>query len=455
MILTIKPVKVLKGEVVLPSSKSYSIRAFMIASCGGDSSIIHPSNCDDAVVARRTAQALGAKVQTSSKNVYRVRAQEFLRCHCEPRCTSAGAMTRIINPSTMLRVDAERSRSINVKESGTVLRFLLPLISLDDESAVVTGEGTLRQRPNHHLTEALRRMGVSIRGKGKEETVPIHKKTGHLHGGAIEIDGSLSSQFISALLIACPCLKEDTRLKVAGKKLVSQTYITMTKKILAKSGIRIQQKSPRLFYVKGNQKYKGLKNFTVPADYGLAAFFLAAGALISSKIVLRGYFPKDFIQADAQILKFLKQMGVKFDQQKDAIKISGPFPLKAGNFSLKNCPDLLPIMAVLGLFAKGPMRLYDIGHARVKESDRIGDLKNELLKIGANLKDTSDELVIHPREHYRKDCLLDPHHDHRLAMAFSILGLKIGVGVKDIECTRKSYPDFVKDLKSIVRQKIV
>ncbi len=427
MIQIVNPVNVFKGEIFLPSSKSYSIRAFMVAACGGNSSIIHPSDCDDAVVAMNTTRALGAQIERIGKNIFKIKASK----------TFGGDSLKI-------------NLRINVKESGTVLRFLLPLISLDDESVVVTGEGTLCKRPNRHLMEALRKMGVAIKGSGKQETVPIYKKTGHLNAGDIEINGSLSSQFISALLIACPRLPRDTRIKVLGKKFVSQTYITMTRQILARSKVTIEEKSPRLFSIKGNQKYRGLKNFKVPADYGLAAFFLAAGALISSKIVLRGYFPKDLIQADAQILKFLKQMGVKFDQPKDAIKISGPFPLKGGNFSLKNCPDLVPIMAVLGLFAKGPTRLYDIGHARAKESDRIGDLKNELLKIGANLTDTSDELVIHPKEHYRNNCLLDPHHDHRLAMAFSILGLKIGAHVKDIECTHKSYPGFVKDFKNMI-----
>lgn len=394
----------------------------MVAACGGNSSIIDPSQCDDALVAMNTARALGAQIKRVGKNTFQIKAFQKKR-------------------------DISK---INVKESGTVLRFLLPLISLDDKSTLVTGEGTLCKRPNRHLTQSLRRMGVQIKGKGHKETVPIHKTSGHLDGGEIKIDGSLSSQFISAFLIACPRLPQDTQIKVTGKRLVSQSYITMTEQILRKAKISIIQKSPRMFSIKGNQTYKGLKNFKVPADYGLAAFFLAAAALIPSKIVLRGYFPRGLVQADAQILKFLKQMGVKFDQLKDVIKISGPFPLKAGNFSLKNCPDLVPIMAVLSLFAKGPTRLYDIGHARAKESDRIGDLKNELSRIGAKLTDSFDELVVHPREHYRNNCLLDPHHDHRLAMAFSILGLKIGARVKDIECTRKSYPGFVKDFRNMI-----
>ena len=423
MILRIFPVPRLKGKLELPSSKSYSIRAFIIAACGGNSVVVNPSNCDDAIVAKNVAEALGAKTKKVRKNIYQIQSFQ--------------------NP---LKIS-----SINVKESGTVLRFLLPLLSLSDEKATVIGEGTLLKRPNFYLTQALREMNVNIRGRGKIETVPIIKKGGRLRGGHVEIDGSLSSQFISALLIACPCLKEDTYLDVKGEKIVSQPYITMTRQILKMSGIQIRQKSERSFFIKGNQRYKGLKKFVVPSDYGLAAFFLVAGALVKSDLMLRGNLKKDFVQSDEKILEFLQQMGVRLIRTDDLIRICGPFQLKGGNFSLKDCPDLVPIMSIAALFAQNQTRLYDIGHARAKESDRIGDLKNELLKIGAVLSARADELIIDPQENYRGNCLLDPHHDHRLAMAFCILGLKIPVRVKDIECTSKSYPDFIKDLKSVCR----
>ena len=419
MILTIRPVEHLRGIVDLPSSKSYSIRAFIIASCGGRSIIHHPSNCDDAIVAMNVARSFGAKLQ-----------------HMKKKFVKIDAFANPLNIST-----------INVKESGTVLRFVLPLVSLYKDKAIINGEGTLTSRPNLHLTQALRNLGVVIRGKGNSETVPIYKEEGCIKGGKIEIDGSLSSQFVSAFLIACPQLKEDSWVKVFGKKMVSQTYITMTLQILEKSGIEIKQKSPRLFFVKGNQKYTGFKKFTVPADYGLAAFFLAAGTLLKSQLTLRGSFRKEFVQSDGEILKFLRLMGVLFEEKSRGIKIVGPSDIKGGNFSLKNCPDLIPIMSILALFARGRTRLYNIGHAKVKESDRIGDLRNELLKVGASIIAKSDEMIIYPQKNYHRDCLLDPHHDHRLAMAFAILGLKLGIKVKDIECTKKSYPDFVQDLR--------
>ncbi len=427
MIFKIKKTDFVKGDFVLPASKSYSIRAFMIAACGGFSKIVNPSQCDDALVAIRVAQSLGSKI---------IEHASF------KQNSSRWTVQALESPP--------RLNQINVQESGTVLRFLLPLLSLNEGRSIVTGAGTLRGRPNLYLTKALRDLGVQIKGQGPKESIPIYKGAGCLKGGSIEMDGSLSSQFISAFLIACPLLAENTSLKITGKQVVSQTYITMTQQILKKSGIKIESRNSRLFFIKGQQKYKGLKNFVVPSDYGLAAFFLAAGALVPSRLILRGNLKDDLVQSDGQILKLLRQMGVRFVKKDECLKINGPFELKGGDFSLRDCPDLVPIMAVLALFANGRTRIYNIHHARAKESDRIGDLAHELVRVGAKLLIKPDELIVFPQKNYKNNCLLDPHHDHRLAMAFAILGLKIGVNVRDIECTSKSYPNFVKDLIRIL-----
>ncbi len=401
MILKVKPVRFLKGTIDLPASKSYSIRASMIAACGGKSIIRNLSDCDDAKVAARTANDL-----------------------------------------------IKGSKIFQVGESGTTLRFLLPLLSLHTKSAVVKGRGTLVGRPNAHLCESLRAQGMDIRGSGPQESVPIVYKDGEVKGGVIKIDGSLSSQFISALLIALPRLTKDSWLINRGREMVSKDYITMTIQILSKAGIKIYEQR-KGFYIKGDQKFKGLKNFTVPSDYGLAAFPMAAACLLPSQVTLKGYLKDDLIQSDGHILQFLKRMGVAFKKTATAITMSGPFPLKGGVFSLKDCPDLVPIMAVLALFAKGQTHLANIYHARFKESDRISDLRKELLKINADVKEASGALVITPRTFYRTGQFLDSHRDHRLAMAFTILGLKIGCCVKGIESCRKSYPCFVKDMKSL------
>jgi len=417
MILTVKPASTLKGTVKLPASKSYSIRAFMTAACGGSSIIVNPSNCEDALVSVQIARHLGARIKVdknSAKSRWHVVAARN-------------------NP---------RYSKINVNESGTVLRFLLPQLAYYGKKATVVGKGTLRGRPNYHLTRTLRKMGIDIRGSGKKESIPVRMNGGKLEGGKLIIDGSLSSQFISALLMTCPRLMKNSKLLLQGKNLVSTDYIAMTCQVIEKKGLR-------QYRIRGNQKFKGLKNFTVPSDYGLAAFLMASAVLTKSNVVLTGNLKDDLIQADAHILPLMKRMGVKFQKTTHAIRVKGPQPLRGGVFSLKNCPDLVPIMAVLALFAKGKTRLINIAHVRSKESDRISDLRKELLKVGANIKEKRDALIIDPQDTYRSNCLLDPHNDHRLAMSFCVLGSKLGARVKDIECTRKSYPDFVKDFRML------
>lgn len=420
MIVSFSPADRLEGDIFLPASKSYSIRAFLIAACGGRSSLVHPSNCDDARVAMRVARALGAQLHKTDKNTWQVIA--------------ATTKTR---------------STINVGESGTVLRFLLPLLSLKGQHVVVTGEGTLRGRPNWPLTGLLRQQGVDVRGTGKVESVPICFCGGKMRAGQMNIDGGLSSQFISALLIACPQLLEDTHLTVRGRKLVSGDYIQMTREVLSVAKVRIKMRGQREFFISGRQRFRGLGRFIVPSDFGLAAFHLAAAALCPSRVTLRGQLAPQFIQADERILGILRRMGVRFQKTDRFLKMTGPFSLRGGDFDLASAPDLVPILSVLALFARGRTRIYNIGHARVKESDRISDLRRELLKVGAKIKESQDQILIEPQPKYRQDVVLDPHHDHRLAMAFAVLGVKLGVRIKDMSCVAKSYPDFLKDFRSL------
>ncbi|HPB68649.1 MAG TPA: 3-phosphoshikimate 1-carboxyvinyltransferase [Candidatus Omnitrophota bacterium] len=419
--MVIHPTPSLRGRVFLPASKSYSIRSFLIAACGGHSVIVHPSDCDDARVAFRVARFLGARVKKNAGNTWDIRAGSAVA----------------------------KSACIDVGESGTVLRFLLPLLAAQGRKITVTGQGTLRGRPNKQLVSALRARGVVLKGTGPEESIPLVLSGGRFRGGEIRIDGTVSSQFISALCIACPQLPENTRLTVEGRRMVSVDYIEMTRLVLARAGVTFRQQKERTFLIPGGQTFRGLKRFVIPSDYGLAAFLIAAGLLTDSPLVLEGHFDREFIQADGKILEFLERMGVSIRLTSRRLSWLRPKMLRGGDFSLKDCPDLVPIMAVLALFAEGRTRLKDIQHARVKESNRITDLRQELSKAGARISETADTLTITPQPVYKRDVYFDPRHDHRLAMAFCVLGLKIGAVVRDIECVSKSYPGFVKDFKSV------
>lgn len=422
MLFNCPPVKRLQGRIHLPASKSYSIRAFIVAARGGVSQIIDASDCEDAQIAMATARALGASVSVKGR-----------------RCSVKASLAKAA------------SKTFAVGESGTTLRFLLPLLALHAQKAKVQGRGTLVGRPNAHLCETLRRQGMDIRGAGEKESVPIIFRGGELSGGVVEVDGSLSSQFISALLIALPTLKNDSRLILTGREMVSVDYIQMTIQILAQAGIAIKRVSPREFIIKGGQRFKGLKDFYVPSDHGLAAFTMAAAAIMPSQVVLQGNLDDGLIQSDGHIFTLMRRMGVRFEKTSKAIKINGPFALKGGVFSLKDCPDLVPIMSVLALFAKGKTKLVDIHHARAKESDRISDLRTELLKVGAHVSETRDALTIVPQGSYKSGQLLDAHHDHRLAMSFAVLGTRIGCRVNGIESSHKSYPHFVQDMKVLCK----
>jgi 3-phosphoshikimate 1-carboxyvinyltransferase len=430
VILNCPPAHFLKGCIHLPASKSYSIRASIIAAYGGKSQIKHLSNCDDAIVAEKVAKQLKKGDRAKALSPFFLEGEEL-----------SGSLPR--------RGRAREGVVFSVGESGTTLRFLLPLLSLHTQRAKVMGRGTLVGRPNAHLCAALRRQGMDIRGRGKKESVPIVFKGGRLRAGRVSIDGSLSSQFISALLIALPRLQADSHVILTGHKLVSLDYTQMTIQILKRAGIIIQKVSEREYVIKGGQKFKGLKNFYVPSDYGLAAFAMAACALLPSEVTLQGNLDKSLVQSDGHIFEFLRKMGGRIKKTRREIKVKGPFNLKGGSFSLKDCPDLVPIMSILALFAKGKTRLIGIHHARTKESDRISDLRKELLKIGARVSESKGALTIYPRASYKRGQLLDSHHDHRLAMAFTVLGMKIGCRVKGIESCRKSYPGFVRDMKAL------
>ena len=381
------------------------------------------SDCDDARAALNVARALGVQVS-------------------------------LVRGGLLLAAPAFQKKkaklAIAVGESGTSLRFILPLLPHFSGEAAVTGRGTLVGRPNKHLCEALRARGLAIRGEGRGESVPVTFRGGNVPCGQVAIDGSVSSQFISALMIAAPLADGgDTHLVMTGKDLVSRDYVLMTRQILARAGIKVEPKGPRTFFIPGGQSYRGLKAFHVPSDHGLAAFFMAAAALVPSDVRLKGYFDDTLVQSDGAIFELLADMGVKMERSARSIRVKGPFALKGGTFSLKHCPDLVPIMAVTAMFARGTTRLTGIGHARVKESDRISDLRRELQKVGADIAEKPGELVIHPRPSYgevagRPVPELDPHHDHRLAMAFAVLGLKTPVRIRDVECTAKSYPGFVE-----------
>ncbi|MBL7170402.1 MAG: 3-phosphoshikimate 1-carboxyvinyltransferase [Candidatus Omnitrophica bacterium] len=405
--------------VKAPPSKSYTQRAIMIGSINGSCKIVNPLYADDTLATINAWKELGAVIKKESNHL---RIRGFYGSPCP------------------------RGHSINVRESGTLLRFILPIIALAKGSFKVLGERTLLGRSNRTIVEALKSWNISIAGTGKDHKLPIKLEgKGEIRGGKTYVSGEQSSQTISSLLIVAPFAKEDTTI-IVKDKLVSRPYVDVTIDVLQQVGIQVKKESYKKFYIRRGQRFKTQKKFIVHGDYSSAAFLIAAASLLPSDVTITDLV--DDKQGDKKIIDILKKMGAKINRVDNAVNVKGPFELKGINIDCGDTPDLVPILAVLGCFAKGKTRIYNISHLAHKESNRITTPAGELMKLGADISTTKNSIIV-------KQSCLKPGHvsargDHRIAMALVIAGLRIGdVRIEGIECISKSYPDFFKDIKSL------
>jgi len=413
MKLLIKRTKRLEGKIRAPPSKSYTHRAVIVASMNGNSQISNVSNCDDARMTIRACEMLGATMRDGDT----------------------------------LNIDGFRGRpkapsdEINLGESGASLRFALPLVCLTGGNVILIGDA-LRERPVSPLIRAIRDLGGGA--SFCPYTVSSITTWGMLRGGTTTVDGSISSQFISSLLMTCPSAKNDSIIKVRGE-LVSKPYVEMTLDVLEKAGITIGH-SENLFFVQGQQKFKSL-DYAIHGDYSSAAFLMAAACLVESDVTITDLV--DDKQGDKKIIDILRSMGADIEKTGDAVHISGPFELEGIEVNCRETPDLVPVLAVLGAFAKGTTRIYDIAHLRYKESDRIYTLTNELRKLDVDVESKIDEIIV-KNSKPRTGVTVNSHGDHRIAMALSLIGLKAGeLTVEGREHISKSYPGFVDDMQHL------
>lgn len=417
----------LKGTVQAPPSKSYSHRAIIVGSMNGNS-IIH--NFLDSKDTKRTISSwreLGAKIEERGNKLL----IEGFNGH----------------PNF-------QTKTINVGESGTLLRFILSIASLGKGKIVIDGEGTLRRRTNSTIVKALKELGVSIEATGSDYKVPITiNAEGELDGGEITIRGDVSSQVFSSLLIMLPLAKNDSLIKVEdSNKLVSRPYIDITIDMLHKAGIEgIKNNNYESFEVKGGQQFKNFDGFVVPGDYSSAAFLIAAASLIASDVRIEGL--KNDAQGDKEIINIINRMGGNIKKRNDFVKIDGPFDLEGIDVDCRDTPDIVPVIAALAVFAKGQTRISKISHLTYKESNRIESIKEELSKLDINVTSTTDEILIkcsEPNIEPNKTVELDSHDDHRIAMCLTIIGLRCGnLKIDNAKCIDKSYPKFIYDMKGL------
>ena len=420
-LLRVKPSK-LEGEVTAPPSKSYTHRAFAVGLLAkGKSKITNPLLSSDTQATIDAVKILGAKV-TQRDDVWHT--------------VGTGGD---LKPSKNL---------IDVKNSGTTLRLMSAIASLSPKPIGLTGDESIRARPMDPLIKTLAKLGAEARCDGPRGRPPV-VVGGRLKGGDVEISASISSQFVSALLFACPYAREDVELQVT--ELRSKPYVEMTLELLDLADANIKRSSDLTeFTIPGRQVFRPLE-FDVPGDFSSAAFLLGAAALSGAAVKVENLDIRG-AQGDKKIIDLLREFGAEVKVRGKVIEVSSS-GLTGIEVNCRDNPDLVPVLAVLGTVADGRTVLMDIPHLRYKETDRIRALRSELSKMGAKVEELPGELRIRGVKQL-KGMKLNSYGDHRMAMAFAVAGLvaKGETIVDGAECISVSYPGFVEDMRKLGAQ---
>jgi 3-phosphoshikimate 1-carboxyvinyltransferase len=338
------------------------------------------------------------------------------------------------------------SNIINAENSGTTIRIFAVMAALASSGfTILTGDASLRKRPMQPALDALGQLGVVCYSSRMNGLAPLLIKGGGIQGGSVIINGDMSSQFLSSLLISTIYAKSPVSIHVNGQQ-VSKPYVDSTLSTMKAFGVAIGYKRDFLEYRIKNKEYKAAE-FNVPADFSTAAMILAAGVLAGGSITIRGL---NFLlpQADSKILNILNDMDaqVRVSKERGEVKVAGSSRLEGGSFDLTDSPDLLPVLSILALKARSPVEISGIAHARLKETDRVSNIASQLRKFGATVKEQQDQLLIIAPE-VPRNSRIQTFNDHRLFMAFTIASLLTEkTEVEGAESIDVSYPGFLQDL---------
>ena len=401
------------GKVSAPSSKSYTIRGLMCAALAdGQSEIIHPLGSDDTEASLEVLSQIGIRV-LQGKDSWQVNGGNFRKPDTDLFC----------------------------RESAATLRFMTAICSLVPGRCHLTSAPSLARRPIKPLIQALRRLGAD--GTYQEEAASIVVNGGTLKGGSTELPGNISSQFVSALLLISPLADESVSIRLTTP-LESRPFVLMTLECLKAFGVEVEFSTDLREFKTLRQSYQPAK-YRVEGDWSSASYLLALGALCG-EVVVENLNPSS-LQGDKIILDFLKDMGASITADNNSVTVRKS-NLRAIRADLTDCIDLLPTMAVLAAAADGVSELTGIERARLKESDRSSAVSEGLQAMGIKVIEERNRLIITGSP--AKGSVIDSRGDHRIAMAFSLLGLSCGETIiDDAECVSKTYPEFWETLKGI------
>ncbi|MDR0912831.1 MAG: 3-phosphoshikimate 1-carboxyvinyltransferase [Methanobrevibacter sp.] len=435
------------GEIKAPPSKSYSHRAIILASFADGESVIR-----DVLLSEDTYSSITA-------------------------CESFGAKIKLIENNKSLKILATpaiqniSNDAIDLNNSGTTLRIMTSIAGLSSNKTIFTGDESLKTRPMQILLDAGRDLGLNAKSINDNGKPPIAIEPGFV-GGKTVIDGSVSSQFISSLLIAGTISDNGIDLEVKGD-FISKSYVAMTLDIMEKFGINFvsdlftkghedcceaNKKCASTFFKIKPQKYIS-REYTVEGDFSSASYPLSLVAIMGGEIRVNNLF-KDSKQGDKLILEILEKMGANITIDDDYIVLKSDGNLNGIDMNLNNSPDLLPTVSVLAAMAKGTTKIYGVHHARFKETDRIAKCAEELKKLNINVREFDDGMEIIGGLNLNKNdvednnldnspIILNSHNDHRIAMAFSLIGLKREIAIENGDVFDVSFPNFLEIMAEI------
>ncbi|AGF81669.1 3-phosphoshikimate 1-carboxyvinyltransferase [Salmonella enterica] len=417
--LTLQPIARVDGAINLPGSKSVSNRALLLAALAcGKTVLTNLLDSDDVRHMLNALSALGINYTLSAD-----------RTRCD--ITGNGGPLR-----------ASGALELFLGNAGTAMRPLAAALCLGQNEIVLTGEPRMKERPIGHLVDSLRQGGANIDYLEQENYPPLRLRGGFT-GGDIEVDGSVSSQFLTALLMTAPLAPEDTIIRVKGE-LVSKPYIDITLNLMKTFGVEIANHHYQQFVVKGGQQYHSPGRYLVEGDASSASYFLAAGAIKGGTVKVTGIGRKS-MQGDIRFADVLEKMGATITWGDDFIACTRG-ELHAIDMDMNHIPDAAMTIATTALFAKGTTTLRNIYNWRVKETDRLFAMATELRKVGAEVEEGHDYIRITPPAKLQH-ADIGTYNDHRMAMCFSLVALSdTPVTILDPKCTAKTFPDYFEQL---------
>lgn len=423
MVLVVKKTTRLDGIATPPGSKSQSIRGLLLALLAkGTSTLGNVLASEDLRDAMSVCRALGAKITLHDT-------------HCVLNSEGLPFLTHL--------------PQINTGNSGITTHFIMPILGLRrhaDHPVVLDCGEQMRARPIHPLVTALRSLGLKIDYLEQEGRLPVRIQ-GALNGGCVEVDG-LTSQYVSALLMALPCATMDSDVVVYA--LQERSYMEMTLAWLDAQSIRYEHRHEEnldRFFIQGNQRYQAFEQ-VISGDFSSASYLIAAAVLIPGRVVLTGLDMQD-PQGDKRLVALLQTMGADIKETSSGLVIQGGAALKGMVIDANDIPDLLPTLAVIGTYAEGETSIVNVKHARIKETDRIHSMTEGLRRMGARIDEHPDGMTIYSSA--LRGVQVKGYDDHRTVMALAVAGM-IAEGITlidDAHAIRKTFPTFVTLMQSL------